>query len=344
MLLGQTRDSIVKVSVTHDTSFVTTTKTTHDSTYVIKVQDNTNSMGETHYLNNISAWYYNATTQDQVIKWAIAVGSNRLEIYGVDGIISDQTKWKWISRFNDSCSAHNIQTSFIWSDPNTVTVGLDKFEKAQTRQQAKFDLIKNESEPYNNTVSYQLWWQQSRQVLNWCIKNNKLSGVYVGWHTQQSYDSIRVLYNWVDIHVYKQSAQMSDPKALYDYASGRLLMLCNTPGLFNYGIINSDETAFAYTYYVSINGDFKKPVSTYQQGFNTYASSKIKSQAKMVNHETFVSSYSWQIKPYTQLSQAARMAFKEVQYRKVLFVDPNTGISRIIKCKTLGQIKSEEIK
>lgn len=342
---AQTRDSLVTVSVSHDSTYTVRVTTTakHDSTYVVKVPVivPTTTFLEKHYLNNISAWYYSANTQDAVIKWLIDNKQNVAEIYGVDGAITSTANWKWISRFNDICSAHNIQTSFIWSTSKSVTVDLDKFQKAQTRQSAKFDRVKNESEPYNNTVSYQLWWQYSREVFNWAVKNGLPSDVYIGWHTQQSYDSIRVLYHNIDAHIYLQSSAMSNPKSLYDYLGPRLEMISKTPGTFNFGPINSNETAFAYTYYNSIK-DFTVPATTFQAGFNQYASAKVKSQAKYVSHETFVSKYSWQIKPLP-VSSAARMAMREEPVRKVLYVNPKTGKISMLKTKTLGQIKAAQV-
>lgn len=333
-VLAQTKDTTIRV--VHDS----TIKVQHDSTFKIAVTPTQPDYIAAHYLNNIASWMYSASMQDAVIKWCLDNKQNAVEIYGVDGAITSTSNWKWISRFNDSCSAHNILTAFIWSKATSVTVDLDKFQKAQTRPTAKFDYVKNESEPYNNTVSYQLWWQYSRQVVNYAHANGMISAVYVGWHTQASYDSIRSgLYDQVDIHVYLQPSAMSNPASVYGYMGPRLVMLCNKPGNFNFGMINSDETAFAYSYYATTK-DFESPVPTFKTGFNNGAPAKVKAQAKFTKHETFVASYSWQIKPLPT-SAVARMAFEPSPYRTVLYVSEKTGKVNFLKAKTLSQIKRE---
>ena len=328
---AQTRDSVV----CHDSTF----KFSKDSTVrvcgIVQVPVQPSGLIQAHYLNSIGSWFSIPSSQDAMIKWLQSNGDNRVYIYGVDGMMST-TNYKNIARFNDSCSIHGIETYFVWSKPNSVTVDLDKFQKAQTKQSARFDGVMSELEPYNANPSYQLFWQYSRQVINYTRKNKLPSGVYVGWHTQQSTDSMVVLYDFVNLHCYIQPANMGNSTYEFNYTKSRVNMFansCNTMKVANpfpTTIIFSDETAFAYNYYVTNKADFKAPYNAYVVGWNNLsngASTLAKLKLKPSGYTTFTSSYSLKIKPIATMA-TARMATELPPMRKILIPD---GTIKLIK-------------
>jgi len=327
-LKAQTRDSVGKVK--HDTTY----KVEHDSIFKVPVITQS-SVIAAHYDNQISGWFLTASGQDAMIKWHLSNGDNRIYLYGIGGYLKDKTKWALIARFNDSCSAHGIKTGPAWSDPSQVTTDVDKFNKAQTKQSARFDLVIAELEPYNNILSYQLFWQYSRQVKTYCDANGLESIVYVGWHTQQSTDSMVVLYHMVNLHCYIQPDKMGTS---YEYSYTRVRMemfaaACVTMKVssFPVTIIFSDENAFAYNYYVSNKGDFKAPYTAYVTAFNSLATTAVKSKLKVVGYTTFTSSYSLKIKPAMGLNVSTmRMAQSEKLTKKLLYVNPDN-----MKAKTI---------
>ena len=305
--LAQTRDSIVCKDSTIKSKVAIITTTYADSpikvcsTYQVPVIVDANRIIQAHYLNGLSAWFYNGTSQDNMIKWLLSNGDNRVYIYGIDGVLT--SNYSLAARFNDSCSAHNIETYFVWSRPTSVTTDLANFQKAQTKQSSKFDGVISELEPYNNTVSYTLFWSYSRSVYNYTKANGIQSGVYVGWHTQQSTDSIVTTYDFVNLHCYVQPVNMTSSTYLYGYTKSRMEMFASSVSrllpnkTFPVTIIFSDETAFAFSYYQSTKGNFALPFTTYSSGFNIGASAIVKSKLILKGSTTFVSSYSLQIKP-----------------------------------------------
>ena len=325
-VMGQTKDS----TVCKDSSFKYAVTVLRDSTVkvctTIQVPVQPSGIVQAHYLNSISTWFLSANNQDAVIRWLLSNGDNRVYIYSVDGYIGSSTWNSWIVRFNDSCSAHNIQTYFVWSNAATVTGPFNTFQKAQTRSSAKFDGLMNEGEPYNNTISYAAWWAYGRTVRNYSKANNIPSGVYVGWHTQQSTDSMVVLYDFVNLHCYIQSANMGNPSYEYGYTKSRMAMFaqsCVTMNVptYNATIIFSDETAFAYTYYVANNLDLKAPYTAYVNGFNATtngATTLIKQKIKPIGYTTFTSSYSMKIKPVQGLSTAMMRMIEQPHKRKMV--------------------------
>ena len=329
---GQTKDSTY--SICRTTKYAVTvlrdTTTCKDTTVQVPVQPS--ALVQAHYLNSIGSWYWTGANQDAVIRWLLSNGDNRVYIYSVDGYIGSTSRYQMIARFNDSCSAHGIETYFVWSNPTTVTSGLDKFQKAQTRQSAKFDGVISELEPYQAGGSYTLFWSYSRQVKNWAAANNIPTGVYVGWHTQQSTDSMVVLYNFVNLHCYIQSKDMGNAVYEYNYTKSRMVMFANAcvkmnVATYNSTIIFSDETAFAYTYYVANKLDLKAPYTAYVNGFNASqngATALIKSKIKPIGYTTFTSSYSMKIKPVQGLSTAMMRMIEQPHKRKILM--PNGSI------------------
>lgn len=325
---GQTiscRDTTVH-KVKEVTSIVVT-QVPYDSTY--KICDTitpTNRIIQAHYLNSISGWFQSANNQDAVIRWLLSNGDNRVYIYSVDGYIGSSSWDKWIIRFNDSCSAHNIETYFVWSNAATVTGKFNTFQKAQTRSSAKFDGLMNEGEPYNNTISYTAWWAFSRTVCNYAKANNIPNGVYVGWHDQRSSDSIVTMYDFINLHIYIQSANMGNAVYEYNYSKSRCAMFANSCVTMNRPSINittifSDETVFAYTYYVGNKLDCKAPYTAYVNGFNASqngATALIKSKIKPIGYTTFTSSYSMKIKPVQGLSTAMMRMIEQPHKRKIL--------------------------
>ena len=312
---GQTvtcRDTTVHL--TKSVTSIVVTQVPYDSTYRVcdTIVPPTNKIVQAHYLNQISAWFQSATNQDAVIKWLLSNRDNRVYIYSVDGYIGSSAWDKWIVRFNDSCSAHNIETYFVWSNASTVTGKFNTFQKAQIRPSAKFDGLMNEGEPYNNTISYTAWWAYSRTVCNYAKANNIPSGVYVGWHDQRSSDSIVTMYDFINLHCYIQSANMGNATYEYNYTKSRWAMFAQSCVTMNRASINgtiifSDETGFAYTYYVNNKADFKAPYTAYVNGFNATnsgATALIKQKIKPVGYTTFTSSYSMKIKPVAGLSTA----------------------------------------
>ena len=328
---GQTiscRDTTVH-KVKEVTSIVVT-QVPYDSTY--KICDTiapTNKIVQAHYLNSISGWFQSANNQDAVIKWLLSNGDNRVYIYSVDGYIGSSSWDKWIIRFNDSCSAHNIETYFVWSNAATVTGRFNTFQKAQTRVSAKFDGLMNEGEPYNNTISYTAWWAFSRTVCNYAKANNIPSGVYVGWHDQRSSDSIVVMYDFINLHIYIQSANMGNAVYEYNYSKSRCAMFANSCVTMNRPYVNittifSDETAFAYNYYVANKLDCKAPYTAYVNGFNatqTGATALIKQKIKPIGLTTFTSSYSMKIKPVSGLSTSLARMIEPPKVRKRVTAD-----------------------
>ena len=90
---------------------------------------------------------------------------------------------------------------------------------------------------------------------------------------------------------------------------------------YNSTIIFSDETAFAYTYYVANKLDLKAPYTAYVNGFNASqngATALIKSKIKPIGYTTFTSSYSMKIKPVQGLSTAMMRMIEEKHKRKIL--------------------------
>ena len=94
----------------------------------------------------------------------------------------------------------------------------------------------------------------------------------------------------------------------------------NVPS-YNATIIFSDETAFAYTYYVANKLDLKAPYTAYVNGFNASqngATPLIKSKIKPIGYTTFTSSYSMKIKPVQGLSTTLVRMIEEKQKKKIL--------------------------
>ena len=331
---GETRDSIAcRDSVQR---IVTSRETTFKVCNTFKVPI-VEQLVRAHYDNQISIWYFSASGQDAMIKWHLSNGDNRIYLYDVDGMIGNTANWKWIARFNDSCSAKNIETYFVWSNPTSVTVLLDKFTKAQIRPSAKFDGLKSELEPYNNTVSYILFWEYSRKVHKWAMENGVPSMCYIGWHTQQSYDSLVVLYDAIDLHVYVSSTNMLSSTWLYNYSKVRLGMIASPLERdhktgYPIGIIFSDETAFGFQYYVNNKCNLLAPYNTYTVGYYALtngASALIKNTIKLIGFTTFTSSYTLKIKPLpTPIFSFLRVA-NVPRPRKVLYVNPETKLSEI---------------
>ncbi len=314
---GQTNCRDTTVHKTKSVTSVVVTQVPYDSTYRLCDTVRTPSIVKAHYMNSISGWFQSANNQDAIIKWLLSNGDNRVYIYSVDGYIGSSSWDKWIVRFNDSCSVHNIETYFVWSNAATVTGKFSTFQKAQLRPSAKFDGLMNEGEPYNNTISYTAWWTFSRTVCNYAKANNIPSGVYVGWHDQRSSDSIAVLYDFINLHIYIQPDKMGNSVFEYNYSKSRCAMFASSCVTMSRPFINittifSDETAFAYNYYVGNKGDWTAPYTAYVNGFNatqTGATALIKQKIKPIGYTTFTSSYSLKIKPASGLSTSlvARM-------------------------------------
>ena len=101
----------------------------------------------------------------------------------------------------------------------------------------------------------------------------------------------------------------------------------NRPSI-NITTIFSDETAFAYTYYVGNKLDCKAPYTAYVNGFNasqTGATALIKSKIKPIGLTTFTSSYSMKIKPVQGLTTALLREIEQPHKRKMVGVDLETG-------------------
>lgn len=340
VMYGQTTITCRDTTV-HKTKSVTSvvvTQVPYDSTYklcdTIIVVPPIPTQIQAHYDNNILAWYKSESGQDAMIRWHISNGDNRIYLYGVDGFIGSSTNDKWVTRFNDSCSAHGIQTAFVWSNPTSVTKDLERFTKLQTRQSAKFDLLISELEPYN-TNSYPTFWAYSRQVKVWADKNGVESWVYVGWHNQQSTDSMVVLYKGVNMHCYIQSVNMSSGSWQYGYLKSRLGMFAQSTvtmkvaNPFQTTVLYSDETAFAYTWFQANMLNQKLALSIFKQGYDLLAPSSVKSKINLMGTCLFTSSYSLRIKPAPSLPASALRMIEQPHKRKVLKTDVETGKSTI---------------
>ena len=286
-----------------------------------------------HYLNGISGWFYTAQGQDAYIAWLKSNGEGKAEPYGIDGIIGSTSNYKWIARWNKQCAINGILSVYVWSNASNVTGEFDKFQKAQTDPQCKFVILKNEGEPYNNTISYEAWWKFGRIVLNYARANNLKTEVYLGWHTQQSYDSIVVLYDAISIHVYISSTRMTQPASMYGYTNTRLGMISASmekmyPGQptkkMTNDVLTSSEPSFGQQYYINNHGDFRAPLATYKSGFASGASTLIKKRIEIRSNVTFVSATSKVAKPIPGLPASAMRMKPEVHMRKMVSADPDT--------------------
>ncbi len=286
-----------------------------------------------HYLNGISGWFYTAQGQDAYIAWLKSNGEGKAEPYGIDGIIGSTSNYKWIARWNKQCAINGILSVYVWSNASNVTGEFDKFQKAQTDPQCKFVILKNEGEPYNNTISYEAWWKFGRIVLNYARANGLKTEVYLGWHTQQSYDSIVVLYDAISIHVYISSTRMTQPASMYGYTNTRLGMISASmekmyPGQptkkMTNDVLTSSEPSFGQQYYINNHGDFRAPLATYKSGFASGASTLIKKRIEIRSNVTFVSATSKVAKPIPGLPASAMRMKPEVHMRKMVSADPDT--------------------
>lgn len=336
----QLRDSSGKVS--HDSSYMRlyTDKVSHDSIFRVPVPVIT-PLVNAHYFNSIDSWFTTAAGQDAVIAWCGETGVNRAVLYSVDAMIGSSSNYKWISRFNDSCSAHNIQTGPAWSNPN-ICKDIDKFNLVYTKPSQRFDVIYSELEPYNNTVSYNLFCSYSRTVHIWALKNGVESVCYIGWEPQQYMDSIAVNYDAVAMHCYIASNRMGIAVYEYGYTNGRCGLLANSCITMRIGDamklypIFSTETGFGYDWYKGNGLNLKLAYDVWLTGFNnpvslSGASALIKSELKPSGFTTFTSSYSFKIKPVKGLPASAMRVAMEIPKKKLLYVDPETMQSKIIQ-------------
>jgi hypothetical protein len=307
------------------------TNVTYDSVY--QKCDTSKAVNyASHYLNNINQWFFSNQGQDAMIAWLKSNGEGKAEPYGIDGKIGSTSNWKWIQRWNKHCAINGILSFYVWSDGNNVTGSFDKYQKAQTDPDCKFKGLKNEGEPYNNTISYTAWWKFSRQVHDYAKKNGLPSEVYIGWHSQQSYDSIVVLYDAISIHSYISSLRMTQSNSLYGYTNTRLGMIASsmermyptqpTKQMIN-DLLTSSELDFGGGYYKANNGDFRLPLTTYMTGFNSGASAAIKKRIKIRSNVTFVSAESAKYKPIIGMPASAMRMIPEKRTRKMVGVDSN---------------------
>jgi len=331
---AQFKDSLVTVQVQHDSTYTAVIRAVHDSTYTIKVPIPPAARNyASHYLNNINQWFFSNQGQDAMIAWLKSNGEGKAEPYGIDGKIGSTSNWKWIQRWNKQCAVNGILSFYVWSNANNVTGEFDRYQKAQTDPDCKFKGLKNEGEPYNNTISYNTWWLFSRQVYNYSRKNGIESEVYLGWHTQQSYDSIVVLYDAISIHSYISSLRMTQPVSLYGYTNTRCGMIAASMEKMYVtqpskqmilDLLTSSELDFGGGYYKSNKGDFRLPLTTYLTGFNSGASAAIKKRIKIRSNVTFVSAESAKAKPIIGYPASAAMRMiPERRVRKMIGVDGN---------------------
>lgn len=288
-----------------------------------------------HYLNEVSLWLYTDAGRKAMVNWLKSNGDNRAYTYGMDDAIESTRNWAAIGAFNELCYNAGISSAFVWSNANSVTGAFDRFQKAQTNVKCKFKGLQNEGEPYNNLISYQAWWLYGRQVRNYVDKYNAanadklFTGVYVGWHSPQSIDSIPRLYDYVSMHVYIPSNRMGNAGSEYGYTNSRMPLYVQAAikdgnTAFYFEIIFSSEKPFGYDYYIGIKGAWKKPYDVYLTGFNLLATPEIKRMMIPIGYVTFVSKESRKIKPIVGLPVSLMRAIEEPRTRKRVTMDTRT--------------------